>query len=149
METTRLTRKEKRILRQSNQKVVNIQEKINFNLKKVEPLTENQKLSFEAYNQGKKHIAYKIKPVIKKKDITTPVITNQNSSPANNNPAIPNPSAPVKNEDKKSKETSSSNSAQPANVAPKVESNNNSAPAINASAKSPVAPPPPPIQPKN
>ena len=53
METTRLTRKEKRILRQSNQKVVNIQEKINFNLKKVEPLTENQKLSFEAYNQGK------------------------------------------------------------------------------------------------
>ena len=99
------------------------------------------------YNfSGKKHIAYKIKPVIKKKDITTPVITNQNSSPANNNPAIPNPSAPVKNEDKKSKETSSSNSAQPANVAPKVESNNNSAPAINASAKSPVAPPPPPIK---
>jgi phosphate starvation-inducible protein PhoH len=53
METTRLTRKEKRILRQSNQKVVNIQEKINFNLKKIEPLTENQKLSFESYYQGK------------------------------------------------------------------------------------------------
>jgi phosphate starvation-inducible protein PhoH len=53
METTRLTRKEKRILRQSNQKVINIQEKINFNLKKIEPLTDNQKLSFEAYQQGK------------------------------------------------------------------------------------------------
>jgi phosphate starvation-inducible protein PhoH len=33
--------------------VVNIQEKINFNLKKIEPLTDNQKFSFEAYNQGK------------------------------------------------------------------------------------------------
>lgn len=53
METTRLTRKEKRILRQSNHKVSNVQEKINFNLKKIEPLTENQKLSFESYYQGK------------------------------------------------------------------------------------------------
>jgi len=53
METKRLTRKEKRILRQSDQKVINIQEKINFNLKKIEPLTDNQKLSFEAFNQGK------------------------------------------------------------------------------------------------
>jgi phosphate starvation-inducible protein PhoH len=53
METKRLTRKEKRIIRQSDQKVVNIQEKINFNLKRIEPLTENQKLSFEAYGQGK------------------------------------------------------------------------------------------------
>ena len=53
METKRLTRKEKRILRQSDQKVINIQEKINFNLKRIEPLTENQKLSFEAYNQNK------------------------------------------------------------------------------------------------
>lgn len=53
METKRLTRKEKRILRQSDQKVINIQEKINFNLKRIEPLTENQKLSFEAFNQGK------------------------------------------------------------------------------------------------
>lgn len=53
MEAKRLTRKEKRVLRQSDQKVVNIQEKINFNLKRIEPLTENQKLSFEAYNQNK------------------------------------------------------------------------------------------------
>ena len=53
METKRLTSKEKRILRQSDQKVINIQEKINFNLKRIEPLTENQKFSFEAYNQNK------------------------------------------------------------------------------------------------
>lgn len=53
METKRLTRKEKRILRQTNSKVINIQEKINFNLKKIEPLTDNQKLSFEAYGLGK------------------------------------------------------------------------------------------------
>lgn len=53
METKRLTRKEKRILRQSDQKVINIQEKINFNLKRIEPLTDNQKLSFDAYNQNK------------------------------------------------------------------------------------------------
>lgn len=53
MEAKRLTRKEKRILRQSDQKVVNIQEKINFNLKRIEPLTDNQKLSFEAYNQNR------------------------------------------------------------------------------------------------
>lgn len=52
METKRLTRKEKRILRQSNQKVNN-QEKLNFNLKHIEPLTQNQKFSFEAYNNGK------------------------------------------------------------------------------------------------
>jgi phosphate starvation-inducible protein PhoH len=53
MEAKRLTRKEKRILRQSDQKVINIQEKINFNLKRIEPLTDNQKLSFEAYSQNK------------------------------------------------------------------------------------------------
>jgi predicted ribonuclease YlaK len=53
MEAKRLTRKEKRVLRQSDQKVVNIQEKINFNLKRIEPLTDNQKLSFEAYNQNR------------------------------------------------------------------------------------------------
>jgi len=53
MEAKRLTRKEKRILRQSDQKVINIQEKINFNLKRIEPLTDNQKLSFEAYNQNR------------------------------------------------------------------------------------------------
>ena len=52
MDTKRLTRKEKRILRQTNQKI-NIQEKLNFNLKTIEPLTQNQKLSFEAYHSGK------------------------------------------------------------------------------------------------
>jgi phosphate starvation-inducible protein PhoH len=51
MENKRLTRKEKRILRQNEKSTVN--EKINFNLKNIEPLTENQKLSFEAFNQNK------------------------------------------------------------------------------------------------
>jgi phosphate starvation-inducible PhoH-like protein/PhoH-like ATPase len=46
----RLTRKEKRILRQTSS---NNQEKINFNLKKIEPLTDNQKITFEQYEQGK------------------------------------------------------------------------------------------------
>jgi phosphate starvation-inducible PhoH-like protein len=50
-ETRRLTRKEKRILRQN--KGIIPQEKLNFNLKHIEPLTKNQKLSFEAYNNGK------------------------------------------------------------------------------------------------
>jgi phosphate starvation-inducible protein PhoH len=51
----RLTRKEKRVLRQSNTNntVNNNQEKINFKLKNIEPLTQNQKLSFEAYGQNK------------------------------------------------------------------------------------------------
>jgi phosphate starvation-inducible PhoH-like protein len=47
-----LSRKEKRILRQNKENDSNIQ-KLNFNLKKIEPLTENQKISFEAYQQGK------------------------------------------------------------------------------------------------
>jgi len=47
----RLTRKEKRSIRQNGHDTV--QEKINFNLKNIEPLTENQKFSFEAYDQGK------------------------------------------------------------------------------------------------
>jgi phosphate starvation-inducible PhoH-like protein len=50
-ETRKLTRKEKRILRQN--KGIIPQEKLNFNLKHIEPLTKNQKLSFEAYNSGK------------------------------------------------------------------------------------------------
>ena len=52
MDTKRLTRKEKRILRQNNQKAY-VQEKLNFNLKHIEPLTGNQKLSFEAYSNNK------------------------------------------------------------------------------------------------
>lgn len=50
-ETKRLTRKEKRLLRQGQ--ATPVQEKLNFQLKKVEPLTKNQILSFEAYHQGK------------------------------------------------------------------------------------------------
>jgi phosphate starvation-inducible protein PhoH len=50
-ETRKLTRKEKRILRQN--KGIIPQEKLNFNLKHIEPLTKNQKLSFEAYQSGK------------------------------------------------------------------------------------------------
>jgi len=44
----RLSRKEKRQLRDSN-----LSEKINFNLQEVVPLTENQKITFNAYNNGK------------------------------------------------------------------------------------------------
>ena len=51
-ESKRLTRKERRILRQRGHETTN-QEKINFNIKNIEPLTENQKKSFEAYRQGK------------------------------------------------------------------------------------------------
>ena len=55
METNkRLTRKEKRILRQtdSNKVAAPTPEKT-FKLKHIEPLTENQKISFEAYQNGK------------------------------------------------------------------------------------------------
>jgi len=48
----RLTRKEKRTLRQKGNKDYT-NEKLNFNLKKIEPLTQNQKLTFDSYNQGK------------------------------------------------------------------------------------------------
>jgi len=53
-ETKRLTRKEKRILRQQNGKQTSAPaEKLNFNLKHISPLTENQKLSFQAYQDGR------------------------------------------------------------------------------------------------
>lgn len=52
MEAKRLTRKEKRIQRQTNQKANN-NDKLNFQLKHIEPLTNNQKLSFEAYQSNK------------------------------------------------------------------------------------------------
>ena len=48
----RLTRKEKRILRQQNVKVNN-KEKVNFTLRHIEPLTKNQKKSFEEFDLGK------------------------------------------------------------------------------------------------
>jgi phosphate starvation-inducible protein PhoH len=51
-EVKRLTRKEKRLLKQNKQNTTT-QEKLNFQLKKIEPLTKHQKESFEAYGQGK------------------------------------------------------------------------------------------------
>ena len=53
MEERRLSRKEKRLLRQDKEKVGQEQHKPNFQLKKIEPLTVNQRLAFESYNQGK------------------------------------------------------------------------------------------------
>jgi hypothetical protein len=52
MESRRLTRKEKRVLKQTGINVPTT-EKLNFVLKNIEPLTDNQKLSFEAFSQGK------------------------------------------------------------------------------------------------
>lgn len=52
--TRRLTRKEKRLLRQQGKEPrENYQEKINFNLKHFNPLTENQKLAFDSFNEDK------------------------------------------------------------------------------------------------
>lgn len=51
-ENKKLTRKEKRLLKQDNKNNSN-QEKLNFQLKRVEPLTKHQKESFEAYRLGK------------------------------------------------------------------------------------------------
>ena len=54
MENKRLTRKERRILRQNGDTgKTNIQEKLNFNLKQINPLTKNQTLTFESYKEGK------------------------------------------------------------------------------------------------
>lgn len=50
-ETRRLTRKEKRVLRQNKGNIP--QEKLNFNLKNFEPLTKNQTLAFEAFREGR------------------------------------------------------------------------------------------------
>lgn len=52
MESRRLTRKEKRILRQNGADVPKT-ERLNFALKNIEPLTENQRLTFEKYHDGK------------------------------------------------------------------------------------------------
>lgn len=51
-EVKKLTRKEKRLLKQNKQNSTT-QEKLNFQLKKIEPLTKHQRESFEAYDQGK------------------------------------------------------------------------------------------------
>ena len=50
--TKRLTRREKRLLRQGKPKE-NYQEKINFNLKHFHPLTENQKIAFSSFDNDK------------------------------------------------------------------------------------------------
>ena len=51
-QTKRLTRKEKRISRQQGQKE-NTSERNALTLKNFDPLTRNQQLSFDAYDQGK------------------------------------------------------------------------------------------------
>jgi len=52
--TKRLTRREKRLLRQQGkEQKENYQEKINFNLKHFNPLTENQKLAFDSFKDDK------------------------------------------------------------------------------------------------
>jgi phosphate starvation-inducible protein PhoH len=50
----RLTRKQKRILKQLGHKdqTKPLQDKLNFELKKIEPLTENQRRTFESFRQG-------------------------------------------------------------------------------------------------
>lgn len=50
---TRLTRKEKRLLRQQG-KVNKVEDnKFNLQIKKIDPLTENQKITFSSYRDGK------------------------------------------------------------------------------------------------
>lgn len=49
--TEKLTRKQKRLLRQTNKEIE--KQKTPFQLKKIEPLTENQKNAFDAYKAGK------------------------------------------------------------------------------------------------
>lgn len=49
----RLTRKEKRILRQQGKLEESKTSRLNFELKHIAPLTDNQKLTFEAYDAGK------------------------------------------------------------------------------------------------
>lgn len=51
-EVKKLTRKEKRLLKQNKQNGTT-QEKLNFQLKKIEPLTEHQRDTFAAYERGK------------------------------------------------------------------------------------------------
>lgn len=50
----RLTRKQKRVIQQTNKGQENQNSlRLNFKLKHIEPLTQNQKLTFEQYDQGK------------------------------------------------------------------------------------------------
>ena len=50
MPAERLTRKERRLQRQNKENVSN---KLNFELKRVEPLTKNQRTTFQAYDNEK------------------------------------------------------------------------------------------------
>ena len=52
MPAERLTRKERRIQRQNKE---NVNSRLNFELKRVEPLTKNQKITFQAY-ENEKHL---------------------------------------------------------------------------------------------
>jgi phosphate starvation-inducible protein PhoH len=52
-ESKKLTRKQQRLLKQNKNNNNASQEKLNFQLKKIEPLTKHQKESFDAYRQGK------------------------------------------------------------------------------------------------
>lgn len=52
-ETKKLTRKEKRLLKQNKNGNTANQEKLNFQLKTIEPLTRNQNETFESYYSGK------------------------------------------------------------------------------------------------
>ena len=52
-ETRRLTRKEKRQLRQQGKEQPNFQEKLNFNLRHFDPLTQNQRYTFESFKNDK------------------------------------------------------------------------------------------------
>ena len=54
MTEKRLTRKQRRILNQNGQTQKNEDTlRLNFKLKQIEPLTENQRITFEKYNSGK------------------------------------------------------------------------------------------------
>lgn len=54
MTEKRLTRKQRRIQQQNRQsEIITTQQKTLIELKRIEPLTENQKLTFEYYEQGK------------------------------------------------------------------------------------------------
>ena len=51
--TNKLTKKQKRVLRNQDPNKMAVIDKLNFKLKYIEPLTENQKLVFTNYSQGK------------------------------------------------------------------------------------------------
>jgi phosphate starvation-inducible protein PhoH len=51
--TRRLTRREKRLLRQQGKEKENYQEKLNFNLRHFDPLTQNQRVTFQSFNEDK------------------------------------------------------------------------------------------------